>query len=49
MTSMKLSYIATSKIQNADYCCIITGISKSEPTKLLLNIGLSREVKLYKK
>ena len=35
MTSMKLSEISILKIRNADYRCIITGISKSESIKLM--------------
>ena len=35
MMSMNLSDIAILKIENADYCCIITEISKSEAIKLL--------------
>ena len=41
--SMMLSNIATLKIENADYCCIITGISKSEAIKLLQNIDLTKK------
>ena len=35
MMSMNLSNIGFLKIKNTDYCCIITGISKSEAIKLL--------------
>ena len=35
MMSMNLSDIAILKIKNADYCCIITGISKSEAINLI--------------
>ena len=35
---MNLSDIAFSKIKNANYYCIITGISNSEVIKLLQNI-----------
>ena len=38
MMSMNLSDIATLRIKNADYCCIVTGISKSEAINLLQNI-----------
>ena len=40
MMSMNLSDIAILKIKNASYCCIITGISKSEVIKLFQNIDL---------
>ena len=36
--SINLSYIAILKVRNAIYCCIISGISKSEAIKLLQNI-----------
>ena len=39
--SMNLSDIAILKIKNADYCCIITEISKIEAIKLLKNIDLT--------
>ena len=35
---MSLSDIAILKIKNVNYCCIITGISKSEAINLLQNI-----------
>ena len=37
---MYLSNIAILKTRNADYCCIISGISTSEAKKLLQNIDL---------
>ena len=40
MTSMNLSNIAILKIKNADYCCIISGINKSEAIELLQNIKI---------
>ena len=40
---MNLSGIAISKIKNTNYRCIITGISKSEAIKLLLNIDLTEK------
>ena len=49
MMSMNLSNIAILKIENADYCCIITGISKSEAIKLLKNMDLTLKVEHYKK
>ena len=36
MMSMNLSNIAFLIIKNADYCCIIIGISKTEAIKLLI-------------
>ena len=38
---MELSDIAISKIKNADYRCIISGISKSEAINVMQNIDLS--------
>ena len=38
LMSMNLSNIFILKIKSADYCCIITGISKSEAINLLQNI-----------
>ena len=35
MMSMNLSDIAILKMKNTDYCCIITGISKSEAINLM--------------
>ena len=43
MMSMNLSNIAFLKIKNTDYCCIITGISKSEAIKLLQNVDLTEK------
>ena len=43
MISMKLSNIAVLSIKGADYCCIITGISKSEAIILMQNIFLSKK------
>ena len=40
---MNQSSIAILKIKNADYHCIITGISKSEAIKLLQNTDLSEK------
>ena len=42
MMSMNLSDIAILKIKNTNYCCIITGISKSEVIKLFQNIDLKK-------
>ena len=41
MISVKLSNIAFLKIKNADYCCIISAINKSEGIKLLQDIDLT--------
>ena len=41
--SMNLSNIFILKIKSADYCCIITGISKSEAINLLQNIDLTEK------
>ena len=47
---MNLSDAAILKIKNTDYCCIITGISKSEAINLMQNIDLTEKSKtLYKK
>ena len=43
MMFRNLSNIALLKIQNADYCCIITGINRSKATKLLQNIDLTEK------
>ena len=43
MMSMSLSNIAVLNNKIADYCCIITGISKSEAITLLQNIDLTEE------
>ena len=42
LMSMNLSDIAISNIKGADYCCIISGISKSEAINLILNINLTK-------
>ena len=43
MRSMNLSDITILKIKNADYCCIISGISKSKAISLMENIDLTEE------
>ena len=43
LMSMNLSNIFILKIKSADYCCIITGISKSEAINLLQNIDLTEK------
>ena len=35
-------------IKGSDYCCIITEVSKSNVTKLLQNIDLTKKMKHYK-
>ena len=37
------------KIKNADYCCIITGISKSKAINLMQNIDLTEKSKAFMK
>ena len=44
MMSVSLSDIAILKIHGLGYCCIITGIIKSEAMKLMQNINLSKKV-----
>ena len=44
---MNLSYIAILNIKGTDYCCIISGISKSETIKLMQNIDLSKKSKTF--
>ena len=43
IVSMKFSNIYILNIQNDDYHCIISGISKSETIKLLQNIDLTKK------
>ena len=43
MVSMKLRNIAVLSIKGADYCCIITGIGKSDAINLMQNIFLSEK------
>ena len=45
MISTKLSDIAILKTENADYCCIITGISKSKAINLMQNIDFTERSK----
>ena len=47
MMSMNLSNIAILNIKSADYCCIISGISKTEAINLMQNIDLT-EAEHYK-
>ena len=41
MMSMNLSDISILNIKSADYCCIISGISKSEVINLMRNTDLT--------
>ena len=43
MMSMDLSDIIILKIHDADYCCIISRISKSEAINLMQNINLTEK------
>ena len=43
MMCMKLSDIAILNIKGAEYCCIISGISKNEAIKLIENISLTKK------
>ena len=43
MMFMKLSNTTNLNIQGADYCCIISGIGKSEAIKVMQNIDLAKE------
>ena len=43
MMTMNLSNISMLKIKNADYCCIITGISRSEAIYSIQNIDLAEK------
>ena len=46
---MNLKDIYILNIKNADYCCIISGISKSKAIKLFQNIDLIKNTKPYLK
>ena len=39
---MNLSDIAILSIKNANYCCIIRGISKNEDINLMQNVDLTK-------
>ena len=45
---MNLSDFAILIIKNADYRCVMTGISKSKAIKLLKNIDLTEKMEYYK-
>ena len=42
MMFINLNNIASLKMNGADYCCIINGISKSDVVKLLQNSNLTK-------
>ena len=44
MMSMSLSDIAILNIHGADFCSIITGISKAEVIKVIQNINLTEKI-----
>ena len=46
---MKLNNNDILNIKDADYCCIISRISKNEAINLMQNIDLTEKVKKYKK
>ena len=46
---MNLNNISILKIKNADYCCIITLISKIGGINFMQNIDLTKEILHYKK
>ena len=48
MVYMDLSNIAILNIKGADYCCIISRISKSEAINLMQNIDLTKKAEKYK-
>ena len=45
MMSMKLNNNDILNIKDADYCCIISRISKNEAINLMQNIDLAEKVK----
>ena len=49
MMSMNLSDVAILKIYGTDYCCIISGISKSEAINLMNSADLTEKAKHYKR
>ena len=44
MMSMSVSDIAILNIHGAGFCCIITGISKTEVIKVIQNINLTEKI-----
>ena len=45
MMSMNLTDIAIQSVKSSDYCCIISLISKSEPTNLMKNADLTEKTR----
>ena len=43
MMSMNLSDIAILSIKSADYCCVVSGISKIRAVDLMQNIDLTKK------
>ena len=43
MMSMNRSDIAISNIKSADYCCIISGVSKSKAINVMQNADLNKK------
>ena len=48
LMSLNVRDIAILNIKSADYCCIISGISKSKAINLMQNIYLIKKVEHYK-
>ena len=48
MMSMNLSNIAILNIKGADYCCIISGISKSKAINIMYIIDLTKKWNIIK-
>ena len=48
ITSLNLSNITILRIKGADYCCIISGISKSEVIDLIHKTSLTEKPEHYK-
>ena len=44
--SMNLRDVGILNIKSPDYCCIISGISKSEAMNLMKNISLTQESRI---
>ena len=47
MMSMNFSDMAISNIEGADYCSIISRISKSDAINLIQNINLTKSSKIF--
>ena len=45
---MNISVVAILNIAGADYCCIISGSSKSEAMNLMTFIDLTKKTEYYK-